>query len=84
MFEAKLTSKGQITIPAEVRRMLDVKSGDKIYFKKTEHGVIIDKSSRPLSIQERFANYDISPSNPELKKNMQEWNMGESVGEEQV
>ena len=29
---AKLSSNGQITIPIEIRRLLDLKSGDKILF----------------------------------------------------
>lgn len=30
--EAKITSKGQITLPREVRHALDVKAGDKLVF----------------------------------------------------
>jgi len=82
MFEAKLTSKGQITIPAEVRRVLNVRSGDHISFNINEHGITIDKSNRPLTIQERFANYDMTPSNKELAANMKEFDMGEEAGEE--
>ena len=29
---AKLTSKGQITIPLAIRNMLGLKTGDKVYF----------------------------------------------------
>lgn len=82
MFEAKLTSKGQITIPVEVRRVLNVKSGDHISFNINEHGITIDKSNRPLTIEERFANYNITTSNKELEDNMKEFDMGEDVGEE--
>ena len=32
MIEAKLTSKGQITIPIEIRRLLDIDTGDSISF----------------------------------------------------
>ena len=84
MFEAKLSSKGQITIPAEIRRMLNIKSGDKIYFRNTEHGVVMDTGSRPLTIQARFANSDIRSSNQELKRNMREYSMSDHLGEEQV
>jgi antitoxin PrlF len=31
---AKVTSKGQITIPSEIRRALRIKAGDKIVFKQ--------------------------------------------------
>jgi len=35
---AKLTSKGQITLPIELRRALGVKPGDRISFRKTDQG----------------------------------------------
>ena len=38
MSTATLTSKGQITIPAEVRRMLNVKAGDRVEFVQVEPG----------------------------------------------
>ena len=38
MTTATLTSKGQITVPVEVRRALQVESGDKIEFIQIEPG----------------------------------------------
>ena len=38
-FRAKVTSKGQITVPVEIRRSLGVKPGDKIRFEKQEGGI---------------------------------------------
>jgi AbrB family looped-hinge helix DNA binding protein len=38
MYKAKLTSKGQITIPAPVREALGIKSGEKVVFLETENG----------------------------------------------
>ena len=38
MTTATLTSKGQITVPAEVRRALQVESGDKIEFIQIQPG----------------------------------------------
>ena len=35
---AKVTSKGQVTIPAEVRKSLGVKPGDKLRFEPQESG----------------------------------------------
>lgn len=38
-FLAKITSKGQITVPVEIRRSLGVKPGDKIRFEQQEGGI---------------------------------------------
>ncbi len=38
MSTATLTSKGQITIPADVRRVLNVQSGDRVEFVQVEPG----------------------------------------------
>jgi antitoxin PrlF len=35
---AKITSKGQITLPAELRKALNLKPGDRVDFRKTESG----------------------------------------------
>ncbi|MDI9369359.1 MAG: AbrB/MazE/SpoVT family DNA-binding domain-containing protein [Synergistaceae bacterium] len=42
---AKITSKGQITIPVEIRRRLGVKKGDKILFVEDEGRIYILNSS---------------------------------------
>ena len=35
---AKVTSKGQITLPKELRKSLGIKPGDRVSFQKTEKG----------------------------------------------
>jgi antitoxin PrlF len=67
MATASLTSKGQITIPIEVRKDLGLKTGDKIAFIKNERGEYVLKPKtgsvmnllgmfkapeKPLSIEE--------------------------------
>lgn len=42
---AKVTSKGQITIPIDIRRKLGVKEGDKILFIEEQGRVIMMNSS---------------------------------------
>ncbi|MDD9909878.1 MAG: AbrB/MazE/SpoVT family DNA-binding domain-containing protein [Ahrensia sp.] len=37
-YQAKLTSKGQITLPAALRKELGLKTGDRIDFRRTEQG----------------------------------------------
>lgn len=38
---AKISANGQITVPVEVRRMLGLKSGDKILFLQKQNGEIV-------------------------------------------
>ena len=43
---AKISANGQITVPAEIRRLLGLKSGDKILFFQTPSGeVVINNAS---------------------------------------
>jgi AbrB family looped-hinge helix DNA binding protein len=39
IFRAKVTSKGQITVPVAIRRSLGVKPGDNIRFEQQEGGI---------------------------------------------
>jgi AbrB family looped-hinge helix DNA binding protein len=51
--EAKLTSKGQITVPIEVRRMLGVRPGDRLLFETDSNGIHI----RPVRSKSVFEKY---------------------------
>ena len=51
--EAKVTSKGQITVPREVRRALGVKPGDKIIFEQNGPDICV----RPARRKSVFAKY---------------------------
>lgn len=42
---AKLTSKGQITIPIEIRKKLDIKEGDKVLFVEKNGDIVIMNST---------------------------------------
>jgi AbrB family looped-hinge helix DNA binding protein len=43
---ARITSKGQITIPIEIRKSLGVKAGDKVVFIKSDHGIMLANSNK--------------------------------------
>ena len=43
---AKLTSKGQITIPIEIRKKLRLKEGDKVFFIEEDGKIIFQKASQ--------------------------------------
>lgn len=51
--DAKITSKGQITIPREVRRALGVKEGDRLIFEETNGEMVV----RPAKKDSPFAKY---------------------------
>ena len=70
MPKATLTTKGQITIPKEVRERLGVEAGDRLEFVEQERGVykvvavmrdvkhlkgLIPKPSKPVSVEEMKA-----------------------------
>lgn len=39
--KATITYKGQITLPKDIRERLNVKPGDRVYFRETEAGAIV-------------------------------------------
>jgi AbrB family looped-hinge helix DNA binding protein len=51
--QATITSKGQITVPREVRRILGVRAGDKLMFENDETGIRV----RPVRSQSAFSKY---------------------------
>lgn len=48
---AKITTKGQITIPVEIRKILNLKDGDKVVF-MAENGKVVMENSTRLAIRE--------------------------------
>lgn len=51
--QAKITSKGQITLPLEVRRLLGVRPGDRVLFETNKDGVRV----RPVRAESPFERY---------------------------
>lgn len=50
---ARITSKGQITVPHEIRRALGVRPGDKLLFEKDSGGIRV----RPVRRKSPFEKY---------------------------
>lgn len=69
--EAKITSKGQITVPREVRQMLGVQPGDKLRFETDADGVRV----RPVRAKSRFEKYRGigNPGIPSSKRGINRW-----------
>jgi len=51
--QARITSKGQITVPIEIRQMLGVKPGDRLVFESDGKGIRV----RPVRTKSAFSKY---------------------------
>ena len=68
---ARITSKGQITVPHEIRRALGVRPGDKLLFERDGGGVRV----RPVRTKSPFEKYRGigSPGIPRGRKAVVRW-----------
>jgi AbrB family looped-hinge helix DNA binding protein len=69
--QARLTSKGQITVPRDIRRTLGVRPGDRLLFESDSRGVRI----RPLRAKSPFEKYRGigNPGIPSGRKAVRQW-----------
>ena len=69
--QAKITSKGQVTIPRRVRRLLGLETGDSLLFESDGEAVRL----RPLRKRSAFAKYQGigNPGIPSGVKNINRW-----------
>lgn len=72
--QAKVTSKGQITIPREVRRRLGVRPGDRLEFTEDEKGVRMTavRKESPFAKYAGIGNPGIGKGRKAIKKWMRE------------
>jgi len=54
---AKITTRGQLTLPVEIRKKLKVKEGDKVIFFEEQGRIIVENAAKLafVRIQEAFA-----------------------------
>ena len=72
--EARITSKGQITVPREVRRILGVRAGDRLLFESDGK----DMRVRPVRSKSTFSKYR-GIGNPEIgsgRRSIRRWLRG--------
>ncbi|MDR0858499.1 MAG: AbrB/MazE/SpoVT family DNA-binding domain-containing protein [Oscillospiraceae bacterium] len=72
---AKVSANGQITVPSEIRRMLGIKTGDKIIFTQNAKGEVIVNNASATAIkkaQAAFAGVAESLGNP-TEDDIQSW-----------
>lgn len=70
---AKVSSHGQITVPIEIRKKLNLHEGDKILFLENDQGEIILQNSSRIAIKEaQKALKDIHVSEEEILEDVME------------
>jgi len=69
--QAKVTSKGQVTVPREIRRWLGVRAGDRLLFEDDGNGVRVTAVRR----ESPFAKYQGigTPGIGKGRKGIQKW-----------
>lgn len=69
--QARITSKGQITVPRDIRRALGVAAGDSLLFESDSSGVHV----RPVRGRSPFAKYQGigNPGMPSGRKALRRW-----------
>ncbi|MDL5362511.1 AbrB/MazE/SpoVT family DNA-binding domain-containing protein [Halalkalicoccus sp. NIPERK01] len=65
--EATITSKGQITIPKEIRDRLELTQGETISFELTEEGVVVMRKAGDPLAQLRELREEITFSEADIK-----------------
>jgi AbrB family looped-hinge helix DNA binding protein len=69
--QARITSKGQITVPRDIRRLLGVQAGDRLLFDSDSTGVHI-RSLRAESPFEKYRGIG-NPGIPSGRKAVRRW-----------
>jgi AbrB family looped-hinge helix DNA binding protein len=69
--QSKITSKGQITVPIEVRRILGVRAGDRLIFESDANGVHI-RAVRSPGVFAKYSGIG-NPGIPSGKKAINRW-----------
>ena len=53
-FQSRLTSKGQVTVPVEIRRKLGLRRGDKVEFRERGAEAVIARATEPKSPFDKY------------------------------
>ena len=74
---AKVSHNGQITVPVEIRRKLNIKAGDKIIFLEKPNGEIILQNSSIIAIRQAHGKLgDIQLSEDEILQDVMDIRYG--------
>jgi AbrB family looped-hinge helix DNA binding protein len=65
MLTSTVTSKGQVTIPAKIRRRAGIQPTDRVVFKTDKNSVVIEKIPNVRAVFGSFANPKVKPLSAE-------------------
>lgn len=70
MFEAKVTSKGQITLPAEIRKTMGIEPGSKVIFFQDAEGDFImrARTGSIMDLRGCLAGFDVPKTDEEMNE----------------
>jgi AbrB family looped-hinge helix DNA binding protein len=74
-----VTRKGQITIPADIRRALNIKEGDKVAFTMEEGEVKLSRTGSVVAATAGALKSDLPPLSPEEERRAAEEAIAEDV-----
>jgi AbrB family looped-hinge helix DNA binding protein len=76
---AKITSKGQITLPKEVRRLLNVDAGAVVVFEKEDDKVIV-RTAKTLREFKGFLKGKSAPTDFDVMRDTAKKHLGDKLG----
>ncbi len=76
---AKITSKGQITLPKEVRKLLKVDTGTVLVFEKEDDKVIV-RTTKTLREFKGFLKGRRAPADFDVMRNVAKKHLGDKLG----
>ncbi|MBI4685841.1 MAG: AbrB/MazE/SpoVT family DNA-binding domain-containing protein [Nitrospirae bacterium] len=76
---AKITSKGQITLPKEVRKLLDVQSGSVVVFEKKDNKIVLTSAQTLKEFKGILKSNGKSADFNEIRKTAKEYKKGKAA-----
>jgi len=70
LYKAKVTSKGQLTLPIELRKKMGIKTGSYIEIKETPLGYVIQKETREECLKKYIGILNNEKSSDEIVKEL--------------
>ena len=73
MFEATITSKGQVTIPADIRKALGLSAGERVVFTRLDDGTTVMRAKTRSVLELKGM---LKPARRQRKVSVEDMNIG--------